>query len=211
MPGLKRALQAHARRYAGVYLFLFVLFVTGIAFGALAVGALDATQRLELSQYLDFFMQAVSEPQAGSGPLLVARDAFLSHWRTAGFMFLIGLTVIGAPLLPAIVFLRGFIVGFSIGFLLASRGWAGLLLSVIAVLPQNVLIVPATIVLAAAGMAFATRVIRRGQEAWSLWQALIVYVFWSALCAALFSAAAIVEGVLSPFLLRVLAGIIPGT
>jgi len=193
----------HLRRHAGVYVFLIMLFGMGVAFGALAVGALDATQRLELSQYLDFFLQAVDDPGVDAPAGAVFRQALASNWRTAGLILLLGVTVVGVPLVPAIVFLRGFIIGFSVGFLLASRGWQGVAISLLAVVPQNLLIVPAVVGLSAAALIFAAGVVRRGsQRGPSLVVRLAQYLTAAAVALAALAAASLIGGYVSPLFLR---------
>jgi len=204
---LRRAVSDHLRRHAGVYVFLIILFSMGVAFGALAVGALDATQRLELSQYLDFFLQTLEDPGVDAPPGAVFRQALASNWRTAGFIVLLGLTVVGVPLVPAIVFLRGFIVGFSVGFLLASRGWQGMAISLLAVLPQNLVIVPAIVGLSGAALVFAGGVVRRpGPHGSSFAVRVGRYLAAAALGFAALTAASLIEGYVAPLFLRLVAG-----
>ncbi len=71
--------------------------------------------------------------------------------KTAALLFVLGLTVIGAPLVLGIVFLRGFVLGFTVGFLIQETSLNGLILAAAAVLPpHNVVAVPA-IMIAAGG------------------------------------------------------------
>lgn len=72
--------------------------------------------------------------------------------KTAALLFVLGLTVIGAPLVLGIVFLRGFVLGFTVGFLIQETSLNGLILAAAAVLPpHNVVAVPA-IMIAAGGV-----------------------------------------------------------
>ena len=206
LPLLRRTALEHVRRYAGVYFFLVVLFAVGVAFGALAVGALDATQRLELTHYLDFFLSSLDDPEERIPSVEVARHALSNNWRTAALIFLLGLTVIGVPLVPAVVFLRGFIAGFSVGFLVATRGVDGLLISVFAILPQNVLIIPALLVLSAAALTFSAHLVRPNRQAIPIWTTAVSYLLTGAATFALLGIASLVEGYVSPLFLRLLAG-----
>lgn len=188
-----------------MYVFLIVLFGMGVAFGALAVSALDVTQRLELGQYLDLFLYSLNDPEAKASPTEVFREALMSNLRTAGFVFLLGLTVIGAPLVPAVIFLRGFIIGFSVGFLLASHGWHGMLISLLALLPQNLLIVPGILVMAAGSLAFAGSVFRRPRGAPSLGKSLLLFGLTTVATTLILIAASLIEGYVAPLFLRLLA------
>lgn len=203
MSPIRRAIIDHLRRNAGVYFFLTVLFGMGVAFGSLAVGALDGTQRLELTHYLDFFFHVLQDPPENWSPTAVVKQALSGNLRTAALIFLLGLSIVGVPLVPAIIFLRGFIVGFAVGFLMVSRGTGGVLISLLAILPQNILIVPALIVLSAAALGFAARVVnRRRSLSRPLWQIVAVYSCTAAACLILLVVASLVEGYVAPFFLR---------
>src|SRR5690606_27084904 len=103
----------------------------------------------------------------------------------------------------AVVFLRGFIVGFSVGFLLASRGWQGMAISLLAVLPQNLVIVPAIVGLSGAALVFAGAVVRRsGSHGASFVVRLARYLLAAALAFAALAAASLIEGYVAPLFLR---------
>lgn len=203
---LRKSLVSHLRRHAGVYFFLIVLFGMGVSSGALAVGALDGSQRLELSHYLDFFFHSLQDPGETWTSSPVVRQALSGNLRTAGLIFLLGLTVIGVPLVAAIVFLRGFIIGFAVGFLLVSRGMTGLTIGVLAILPQNILIIPALIILSAAALNFSTGIVRkRPLDKGPMWKTFTSYSLVALGCFALLILASFVEGYIAPFFLRLVA------
>lgn len=203
---IRKKVMDHLRHHTGIYFFLTVLFGMGVGFGALAVGALDANQRLELTHYLDYFFHSLQEPSELLSPAAVVKQAISGNLRTAGLIFLLGLTVVGVPLVPAIVFLRGFIVGFAVGFLLVSRGMGGLLVGVLAILPQNIIIIPSFIILSASALSFAAGVVKRRPAVRPPWKSITGYSVTAGLCFLLLIFASLVEGYIAPFFLRLVAG-----
>lgn len=199
-----RLFAHHVRDHTGLYVFLVVLFSVGVAFGALATGALDESQRLELVQYLEFFLEVVDTGSEGPPAGEVFQAALSSNLRTTALVFLLGLTVVGAPLVPVVVFLRGFIVGFAVGFLVSHLGWSGMLMALLAILPQNLLLIPALLVLSAYALLFAATVIRR-RGTTAPWRAGVAFTVITAVTVVTAAAASLVEGYVAPLFLRLIA------
>lgn len=196
----------HVRDHLGLYVFLVVLFAAGAAFGALATGALDEHQRLELVHYLESFLAVVDGVDEAPPPTQVFQAALGSYMRTVGLIFLLGATVIGAVAVPVLVFLRGFILGFTTGFLLSHFSWTGLLITIFAVLPQSVLAIPAVLILAAAALTFALAVLRRYRHNGpSLWSTGGEFALFALLALSTVAVASLIEGYAAPGLLRIIA------
>jgi stage II sporulation protein M len=61
----------HLREYSSIYLFVVVLFLMGVIFGAVIVNSLSFTQKEDLFYYLTQFFG-----QAADGDVAAARDLF---------------------------------------------------------------------------------------------------------------------------------------
>lgn len=126
---MRKKLAEHIRQYWVIYLTLTSVYLAGVIFGAIGVGALDHSEVTQLRSFLDNLLS--NQPQAlDSGFLMqLAREQFIIM---AG-IWLLGLTVIGTPLIYLIVFTRGFIFGFTISFIIGVKGLWGLGLVLISV------------------------------------------------------------------------------
>lgn len=145
-------------RHLPLYLALFLLFSIGIGFGALAPQKLSPPQRADLSNFLANIYASVAQDDTA---ILAKSEVFYQSildnvLKTAGLLFVLGLTVIGAPLILGVVFLRGFVLGFTVGFLIQETSLNGLVLAATAVLPHNLLAVPAIMIGAGGALAFAS-------------------------------------------------------
>ncbi|AJY77234.1 stage II sporulation protein M [Paenibacillus beijingensis] len=142
-----------------LYLFVIILFAVGVVFGTLMVGALTLEQQQNLGDELSSFIQYIS---AGIFPN-EAQSFWSSLWFHAKWLLLIwvlGLTVVGMPFVLALDFLKGVLVGFTIGTLISQHAWKGLLFSLVSVAPPNLLAVPALMVASVAALSFSLVVIR---------------------------------------------------
>ncbi|MGM0899970.1 stage II sporulation protein M [Mesobacillus maritimus] len=149
----------HLREYSSIYLFVVVLFLMGVIFGAVIVNSLSFTQKEDLFYYLSQFFG-----QAAKGEVNAARDLFLQSFfhnsKFIGLIWILGISIIGLPIILIMLFIKGVTVGFTVGFLVNQMGWNGFLLSFVSILPQNLIIIPVFIIMAALSVMFSLRMIR---------------------------------------------------
>lgn len=133
-----KKLGEHIRQYWVIYLTLSSVYLTGLVFGVVGVSALGAPETSQLGKFLDTLLQ--SQPKALDPAFLtaLARDMFIMM----AAIWILGLTVIGAPLIYLIVFTRGFILGFSVSFIIGVKGAIGLGLILITVLVPAFMAIP---------------------------------------------------------------------
>lgn len=154
----------HLQDHAGLYIFVLVFYTVGVVFGALGVNALDPAQKSELGRYLDGFFQILAGETVKTNPAQAWQKGAGINLRTAALVWLGGITIIGLPLVLALVFLRGFVVGFAVGFLVFQKGLRGVLFAASAILPHNLLAVPALFVLSVSAISFAIFAYRHRNE-----------------------------------------------
>jgi len=142
-----KKLGEHIRQYWVIYLTLSSVYLAGVVFGAVGVGALGVSETSQLGKFLDTLLK--SQPKSIDPVFLgqLARDMFI---MMAG-IWILGLTIIGAPLIFLIVFTRGFILGFTVSFIIGVKGALGLGLILLTVLIPAILAIP--LLLLGAGLA----------------------------------------------------------
>lgn len=142
-----------------LYVFVSVLFVVGVIFGALMVNALTLEQQQELAQDVDQYVQLMNDG-IGSGAAHSFWDRFFFHSKWLLLLWLLGITVVGIPGVLALNFLKGALVGFSVGTLINQYAWKGVLFSLVSIAPQNMIAVPAMVIMSAAAISFSMFVIK---------------------------------------------------
>lgn len=152
-------LANHFKDNLVVYFFITILFISGVVFGALAVKALDEQRKLELIQYFKIFLNEFSKEQNLPG-YEVARQAIGNNIKISVLAWFFGLTILGMPLILIIAFTRGFVLGFTVGFLVYEMAWKGIVFSILAVLPHNLIAVPTIIILCVSGLSFSLILLR---------------------------------------------------
>lgn len=194
-------LARHARRHPIAYMLTVAFLLVGIVFGAMAVSRLTAGQKADLVSYLDDYIRtydAGGERAAGDlqGPLS-------TQGKSLVFAYLLGLTIIGAPAVLLIMFAKGFLIGFTVAFLLEEYLARGALFALAAVLPHNAILIPATLVLCVNALAFAWGTAKGPSRTGPpLYQRFVTYSFWAATMGVLLLGASLVETYVTPVFIR---------
>lgn len=156
---LGQTVRDYLRENQSLYLFTIVLLGMGIIFGALLVHSLGYGQRQELLSFLQFFFTTV-ENNGIFNQQAQFQQSFGTYLKLVGMIWLFGLSIIGLPIILVLLFLKGVVVGFTVGFLVHQLQWQGVVFSLAGVLPQNMLAVPALVIAGVAGISFSLKLIR---------------------------------------------------
>jgi stage II sporulation protein M len=159
MLDLSRAMRLYMKEHMPLYVYVSVLFITGVIFGAVIVQALTLEQKQELSQHLGNFFQTVDQG------IVVDKQhtflqSFLSNLKWLALICLLGLSVIGLPFILFMDFLKGVLVGFTVGFMVGEYAWKGMLFALVSVVPQNLLLIPTLIICSVSSIAFGLQLLK---------------------------------------------------
>lgn len=196
-------MRHYLRDHLTLYLFVSVLFVMGVIFGALMVGALSPGQKEEMARHVNSFIQTVQ--QGGEfGGKTTFWDSFLLHLKWIALIWLLGLSVIGLPLIFLLDFLKGVLIGFSVGYLVGQLSWKGMLFAFISIAPQNLILIPALIMCSVSACAFSLYVIKNRfmQKNGALSTAFMRYSSVALSMAALLLGVALFEAYMSPIMIK---------
>lgn len=141
-----------------LYLICLFLFGTGFAWGVHGAYQLDKPDVVPLEEYV---IRLVA-PDATFDRGAVFRQAAVRNTVPVGVMYFAGLTIIGVPVVAGILFVRGYAIGFTSGFLVRQKGIYGLSIVLAELLPQNLLLVAVFLVGAVASLSFSLLLFRRG-------------------------------------------------
>lgn len=145
---------AHVRKRAALYVFVVIVFVAGVATGVFALDFVSDDGRSALVGEFRSMLQRVETSPAE--PKHVLRTAVGEYvLQVPLFIGLLGLSVIGAPVVLGVVFVRGFVLGFTTMFLIDGLYVPGFVLAIAALLPQHLLIVPAVVAAGAGALTFS--------------------------------------------------------
>ncbi len=127
------------------YLIIVVIFVIGIFLGVLLVNQTDSKEEIE--KYINSYIDETKKLQNGDylGEL---REDIKNNIILVFFLWFAGTTIIGIPIVFGIILFRGFCLGCTIASCVYVLGKIkGLIFLAITVLLQNIIFIPAIIIL----------------------------------------------------------------
>ncbi|WP_240377642.1 stage II sporulation protein M [Bacillus piscicola] len=204
LESLSYLVHKHWSEFRSFYWFTLILLFMGVVFGAVLVNSLSLSLKNDLYGYLQQFLS-----QFGTGTDITSREIFLqslSHHTTyIGLMWVLGLSVAGVPFILILLFIKGVVSGFTIGFLVQQMGSKGFFLAFTSVLPQNLLVIPAYMVMSVVSISISLSIIkhlfkqsRHTPVPSVIWRSVVV----AGCVLVCLAGAAAIEGFLSPTLMR---------
>lgn len=177
-------------------IFVLLFFIMGIISGVIGVKTLTLDQFNGLGSFIDNGLNSLKDNTIKDTSTAYAIGRNL---KTICKIWFLGLTIIGLPLVLAIIFSRGFVLGFTVGFLLENKGWQGFIITLLTILPQNLLHIPTLVlatVLAINSCIFLVK--DRRMENYSLSFYIIRYTLLMFVLALLMLIAGLIEGYFVP-------------
>lgn len=160
-----------------IFLGVIFIFVLGVIVGSMAVKSLTLGQKKELLECLSSFMTCLSSDNVENPSFFAVAWQELKSFCC---IWLLGTTVIGLPFALLILLVKGFIIGFTVGFLTQQMIVKGIIFAVLAVLPHNLLAVPVYIVASAAAVSFSFFLLKKRlqHKKHSVWPCFLGYSFF---------------------------------
>ena len=120
-----------------LFVFLFVLVMVGLFAGALFSVILSDSDKKIVADYLNDFLLSLSEDKISTNISFFNTLIF-----TLGFTLLIwvfGISIVGVLLVLPFLFLKSFVLGFSVGSILINFKFKGIILSLLYIVPHHVI------------------------------------------------------------------------
>lgn len=130
-------LKNKAKNNKKMVVFLMTIFIIGIIVGSLFIVILSKSDKSLIKEYLEQFLNSIN------GNKLNYTDALISSLGSNIFyvllIWLLGISVIGLPIMLFIYFSKAFMLGFSISSMLFHYKLKGILLALLYVFPHQIL------------------------------------------------------------------------
>ncbi|MEE6131098.1 stage II sporulation protein M [Priestia aryabhattai] len=207
---VKRAYTQHLRDNSSIYLFVTVLFLMGIIFGAIVVNSLTVDQKEDLYFYLNRFFGLVKTGEVATSTEMF-QQSFFHNVKYLGLIWILGIAIIGLPVVLILLFIKGMVIGFTVGFLVNRMGLSGFALSFVSVMPQNIFLIPAFLILTTASVAFSLKLIRQQFFKGAKEQVAASFFRYSGILVGVFvliACASLIEGYVSPTLMKTMMSLV---
>jgi stage II sporulation protein M len=204
---IKEFVYKHINNNFLLYFLLVLFLMIGISAGAITVSVIDNSQKQEMISFLNSFFKILNQNNVDSFILL--KHSLLNNVQTLFFIWLLGIIVIGVPLVMGIVMLRGFIIGFTVGFLVNELGFKGFVFSILAILPQNIFVIPGIIIISAISISFSLKTIKNKinrKNRYNFTAELIRYSLITVSLSILLILGSLIEAYITPVFMKLILG-----
>lgn len=197
----RHLIKRHISENRWQYFILTAVFLAGAFLGNYKAPGIDGTVKTQLLFLVDQYIQGEMTGSFNESSVLL--QAFINQSRLILAIWFLGLTVIGLPLVLGVVFLRGYSIGFTLGFLICEKAGGGVLISLLAILPQNLVYIPLLIAWGVISINFSLQVLRGDHPGFSgLMRRMAGYTLLMLVFLLLYILGAIIEAYLSPWLIN---------
>lgn len=149
---LAELILKHIKDNLKEYMIVSIILLIGIVLGVLFVNHMNEAQVEEVKTYLTDFTGSLKEGASiDNGKLL--KKSIGNNLLFTVFMWFVGSTVIGIPIVFGMIAFRGFCLGYTISSSIAIWGTGkGILFFVTSMLAQNIIFIPCMLALAVSGI-----------------------------------------------------------
>lgn len=203
---IKRWLFKQFQENFAIYFIVAIVFAIGIITGAVTIKVLNSEQKNDIMIFINTFFRAMGNNSFEN--LSIFKQSLIDNFKTIGLIYITGLVIIGIPIIPVTVMFRGFALGFTVGFLVNEYGLQGFLFSILGILPQNLIIIPAILSISSIGMAFSMKSIKNrkfksinNNMHWNIVNYSILILFFSIIVII----GCLIEAYISPIFLRLIS------
>ena len=140
-----------------IFVFLFVLMLMGIIAGSIFTIILNSSDKELVINHLNEFIDNINNNRLDY--LFALKNNLITNISYVILIWLLGISVIGLPIIIIMFFTKCFILGFSVGAVLTTFKLKGILVSLVYVFPGQVISLLFLLLLMMYSMSFTFKMI----------------------------------------------------
>ncbi|HHT51357.1 MAG TPA: stage II sporulation protein M [Eubacteriaceae bacterium] len=205
MRNIINIIKKHIRLNIPIYFITLLFFTIGIVVGTYTIKALSYSQKVELMDYLEGFFQLFRTQEFNSIQLFL--NSFFNNIKIFILFWILGLTLFGFPLILLLLGFKGFVLGFTLGFVIEELALKGVLFIVLSILPHNLFHIPGLLGIGIISMSFSIFIFKnkvKREKIYNKKGQVITYTITMLLISILLLMASLVEAYITPILMKLL-------
>ncbi|MDP4087740.1 MAG: stage II sporulation protein M [Bacillota bacterium] len=141
---LNRNVSKHFQESLWLYVVCLFCLFTGIVLGIYTVKYMGETERQDLINYFLGFKKTIGSEAVNNKSILI--ETVKTNVPMIAALWLLGLTIVGIPVILVIDIIKGFTLGFTLTFVFYSMSYSGVGFVLMGVLPQNIIYLPCIVI-----------------------------------------------------------------
>lgn len=204
----------HFRENFWLYVIALLCVCTGIVFGIYTVKYMGDMEKSELVSYLNSFTEVMQKSSVSSKSIFF--QTLKNNIPLIIAIWFLGLTMIGIPIILLFDILKGYTIGFTIGFMANALGFKGTGISLLMILPQNIIYIPCIIIVSVIAMEFSLNILKdKMNKRWTtnIWVKVVSYSSLFVITAFIMCIGFVIESYISPHVVKMLVsnmGVVSG-
>ena len=138
-------------------LFLIILLIIGIISGSIFASILNNSDKILISEHLNTFLTSIENNNLDY--ITSFKNNIVSEILFTIIIWLLGISIIGLPIIIIMYFSSNFILGFTVGSIITTFKLKGCLFALIYVFPSEILKILAQILLVMYSMSFSFKLL----------------------------------------------------
>ena len=151
-------INKHMQENFWLYIISILCVFTGIILGIYSVKYMGEIEQNDLVNYLMNFIDPSNTN--GISYKLIFFQSLKNNLPVIIFLWFLGLTIVGIPIIIIIDLLKGFTVGFTFSFMISGLGKNGIGIAILGILPQNLIYIPCIIFASVVSMEFSIMLLK---------------------------------------------------
>lgn len=139
-----------------VFVFLLCILILGVLFGSILPIFLDPNDKKLVNEYLSSF---VLDIKGEFDFLIFLKNGLLSEGLFFLIIWLLGISIIGVPIVLFLFFYKCFVIGFSISSIIINYGFKGILFSLSYIFPHYAFSIFSYIILTSYSLIFSIKLL----------------------------------------------------
>ena len=148
----------HVQTNFWLYIISILCLCIGNVLGVYTVGYMSSFEKSDLLSYMKSFCSTIVTANINSQSILL--ESIKNNLIVLLAIWFLGLTMIGIPIILLLEILKGFTIGYTTCFVVNGLGIKGIWISILGVLPQNLIYIPCLIFASVLAMDFSITVLK---------------------------------------------------
>lgn len=150
--GIRNIIYNHISNNIKEYVIITLIFIIGVIAGVIYINNSSDIQKSEINLYITNFIASLKDAGNTIDKTALLVDTIRNNVLFAISLWFVGCTVIGVPIVYAIIAYKGFTLSYTIASIMATLGSKGILFSIITLLMHNIIFIPAIFALSVSGI-----------------------------------------------------------
>ena len=157
---IKNIILRHINNNLKDYTILTLFFIVGIIVGVIFINNINESEQNQISGYVKGIINSLNQDYEIDN-LELFKKSLLDNFKLTCILWLMGLTVIGMPLIYGVMLYRGFCIGYTSASIIGVLGTKkGIIFLISSLFMQNIIFIPCVLALGVSGLKLYRSIIK---------------------------------------------------